>query len=263
MERLKAAIVDTYGSGGIFSEGFWKADSDRLFGPTEAVKVWELLSDAGLIPSIDSNLVFVSPTANIPTHEIAIWKDDSRTRGGSSLFLCGDILSLKPNQLVKQASFPGSVEHRFCYFRWDAEALPLRPGSVDVILDRKGWIWHCAKDSKNKLRLAEAFKSYHGLLKKNGCLVLDNNQDVAYLRLSILNTTNIRRLMGGILAEFRIRPRPRPSELYPGTLVSQYEASTVDVVDGRDPQIWTDLQKLFSIQDIGSGSLKTRVLIRK
>lgn len=263
MEGLKAKIAETYGRRGMFSEYSWKADSDRFFGPTQAVEVWGLLSDAGLSPSIDSDLVFVSPTANIPTHEVAIWQAGSATRRGSNLFLCGDMLPIKPNHILKQTFLLGSSEHRFCYFRWDAEALPLRPGSVDVIWDRKGWLWHCAEDSRDKLRLAEAFRSYYDLLKGNGCLVLDNNQDVAYLGLSILNAINIKRLTRDALIKFRIMPRCRPSELYPEALVSQYEKSTVDVVTERDPRIWNRLSELFDIRDIGSGPLATRVLVRK
>lgn len=258
MSFQQERMIQTYGPEGIFEEGAWKFDSDKLFGPKEAVAVWGVLSDYGIVPPASEDLVFVSPTANIPTHEIAIWQEDSKIRKGSSLFLAGDILSLNPSKLL-QSTAPVSPSRRFHYFQWDAEALPLNPGSVDVLWDRKGLVWH-ASQRGNREELLDIFRSYHKLLKKNGAVILDNIQFSVYQN-SLNPLQTFQSFVRDGLTPLKIIKRP--SDLFPGKPFGQYEHSTVDLISEFGLSFRREVESLFAIYNVGSGILRTKALVRR
>lgn len=141
----------------------WKKSSDVLFTPEHSVQVWQNLQNNGMIPALDKDLVCVSPTANIATHERAIWEYDRDSRSGRSLFLVGDLDRIDYTKIQKP---------NFQCFRWDAEWLPLNFESVDVIWDRKGFLWYPAS-SHNKASLKTTFYDYFVILKQGGCIVID------------------------------------------------------------------------------------------
>lgn len=264
MERIKIAMLGKYGPEGDFVVGSWKEDSDKLFGPRKAAVVWKLMQNAGLIPPYENGLVFVSPTANIATHELAIWQRDSSQREGKNLFLIGDLLpGLDPKPVLGGQDISDDKGHRLAFFRWDAESLPVKPNSVDVIWDRKGWVWHLAADIKSNPRLIRTFRNYHHLLKPGGSLVLDANDQFDHYVATLSRRDRCIYMKRMYLDNIGSLPKSRPSQFYPGLPIGQYERSTVNQIDRLDPDLWTDLEKYFRIQDIGRGVFKHRVLIKK
>ncbi|TSC85971.1 MAG: hypothetical protein G01um10147_1038 [Microgenomates group bacterium Gr01-1014_7] len=183
MERVKEGITKKY-TGKLYTPaGSWKEDSDILFTPNDAVYVWRLLHKAGIIPNTQKDLVFISPSANQPTQEAAIWLDERKRDRPRTTFLAGDLLQTNPYCLMQAVQPLQNENHKFAYFRWDAEYLPVAPNSADIIWDRKGWIWHCVNDLKDKTRLRNTFDAYWNILKPGGSLVLDNmNQYADYFR---------------------------------------------------------------------------------
>lgn len=255
-------LIRKYDGGGYLMRDSWKADSDRLFGSEEAVSVWKSLIRAALVPPTDRDLLFVSPTAAQPTHEFAIWEFEVTQRTGRARFLAGDIreISLEDLRPKRQAviSESGRTDCSFDYFRWDAERLPIREHSVDVLWDRKGWLWHCSRNFKEPERLRQSCQSYYDLLSPGGCLVVDSIDgfddsidDEQRRKLFAMH----RSFQLGVIKGFR------PSELLDNPPF-QYEHSTVDVMTDCDPGIWDYLADFFKIQDIGEGVSKVRVMVK-
>lgn len=256
-------MLGKYGPEGDFLVGSWKEDSDRLFGPGEALVIWWFMQKAGLIPDRAAGIVFLSPTANIPTHELTMWQTDSLTRKGKSLFLVGDLLpELDPRAFLGQSDLSDGKGHRLAFFRWDAETLPIKPNSADIIWDRKGWVWHLAADIKDNARLVRAFKKYQRLLKSGGSLILDANDrfDEYLEKISLTERCRFTRQM--YLDNMGAFPKSRPSQYYPGSPIGQYERSTVEQIDRLNFDLWAELENLFNIQDIGEGIFKHRVLTK-
>lgn len=220
----------------------WKERYDKVFGPTQAVQVWLQIRQNGLLPDARGNLTFLSPTSNVPTHEIAIWKEEISQRVGTTRFLVGDLVSIPSiGKQLEEVKPYLSDNHKFDYFQWNAEQLPVGNQSVDVIWDRKGWLWHCANikiaseeksDAIDILRtrrtvrkkLQKAFSEYNRILRVGGILVIDQ-VDYWY-------------------EEF-------------------FEPSTVTMIDEHAGRDFGPLKKAYTIKDIGEGDFKTRILIRK
>lgn len=148
----------------------WKEVADGYFGREEAVTVLNSLRE--FLPSADKDLVFLSPTANYPTHEEAMYWEAIHTRTGKTTFLVGDISKIKPTKILEEIAPYNNEDHQFTYFRWDADRLPIKKGSVDVLWDRKGWLWHSANEGGNKMVL-KALRQYRDLLKPGGIIVTD------------------------------------------------------------------------------------------
>lgn len=219
----------------------WKERYDRVFGPTQAVQVWREIRKMGILPDVTRDLTFISPTSNIPTHEIAIWRDEISQRTGTTRFLIGDLISIPSiGRQLEEIKPYLSDNHRFNYLQWNAEQLPVENQSVDVIWDRKGWLWHCAnieiaserKGYVDTLRtrqvrrkkLQEALSEYNRILRVGGMIIIDS-ADYWY-------------------EEF-------------------FELSTVTMVNERaDRNFWSDLGNGYTMEDIGEGDLKTRILIK-
>ncbi|MBI2022050.1 hypothetical protein HYS93_04210 [Candidatus Daviesbacteria bacterium] len=268
MEALKEGYISRYEGQGPFVRGSWKSDSDRLFGPLQTVAVWQNLIDASLVPVLDTRLVFVSPTAAEPTHELAIWQFERARQRPKSHFLVGDIRQIDPNSTYPNLCFSTVLDEAgscrrgaigFQYFRWDAERLPIAPGAVNVLWDRKGWLWHLANDIKDPQRLWENFRRYHRILVKDGILVID-----AIEGFDRSLTDGQRRKLHQMYEEFQKGEVEKylPSDIFPDP-PGQYEHSTVDLISKCDPDIWNKLPWLFAIKDVGEGVEKVRVLVKK
>lgn len=263
MSEIKEKIMKSYGPKNIILEGSWKTDSDKFFGPKEAVEVWRMLKNSGLVPGENEDIVFVSPTANTPTHETAIWQEENKTRSGSSTFLVGDLLPIDPKSVIEAANIPDDTQNKFTYFHWDAEALPIQNNSVDVIWDRKGWVWHAVYNFQDSERLDKAFKDYHELLKPGGIIVLDANPSYTdYLR-SLSRKDKLNMAMNRLFIKSGLRAKAKPSEFYTGSPQGQYEDSTVGMINKNYPLFWITASNIFGISDYGSGTLAHRVFVKK
>jgi hypothetical protein len=86
MDRVKRHILSMY-----TDRHLWKLNSDEHFTPEVVRGVYRNLVDAGVIPSPENDFLFVSPTANVPTHETTLFNQDQKTRTGKATFLVGDI----------------------------------------------------------------------------------------------------------------------------------------------------------------------------
>lgn len=170
MDRFKRDILSTY-----TDRHLWKLNSDEHFTPEVVRGVYRNLADADVIPKPEKDFLFVSPTANVPTHEVTFFSEDQKTRTGQAEFLVGDIC---PTPLGPESVSKRTETGTFQYFRWDAESLPIKPGVADMIWDRKGWLWHAARDLSPQ-RFILALHRYYEILKSGGSVVIDHASKVA------------------------------------------------------------------------------------
>lgn len=167
MDEMKLALMNAYPE-----YPGWKTDSDKLFGPKEAVEIWKSIS--GFLPPPERDLVVLGVSENIPTHLAAMWNEARKSRLGKVNFLVGDIGTFPVGNLISREIAPHTDDrHSFNVFQWDAENLPVKPSSVDVIFDRAGWLWHCIRAYKDEGRLMDSLISYFNLLKEDGVVVID------------------------------------------------------------------------------------------
>ncbi len=158
----------------------WKDYSDTYFGPTEARATYNALYHAAIIPGPGAPLRFVSAAANSATHEVAMFEHDCRVapdRKGGRQFIVGDIAD------VPARTLPGpTFGDGFLHVRWNAAQLPLAPGSVDVLWDRKGCVWFALMNDyqnpnqglgRSPLMALAVLAHYHEILKPGGSIVLD------------------------------------------------------------------------------------------
>lgn len=210
----------------------WKKESNQIFGELQTRHVWQNLNEAGLLPSLTDDLTFISPTANYPTHEITLYKDEVAKRHGKTIFLVGDISDIDPNPMIKDAQLVQDINHRFQYFKWDANKLPLSQENTtaNVIWDRKGWLyyigqaWIMGSVEERKQLLLNTLNQYHDLLAPKGVVVID--------------AINEKQL--------------------------QFESSTTSVLTANFGQeIWDEISDKFLWQDLGEGAERIRVLVKK
>lgn len=251
--------------------GSWKEDSDRVFRPEDAVLVWHQLRDLGFLPPQGQSITFISPSANIPTHEAAIFEVEKRFRnqGEDIEFITGDLAHISGELLIKHLPKP-ELNAIFTYQRWDAENLPLDPNSANVIWDRKGYFWHCAEwireNKQSPERLMAILREYQSILKPGGIIVIDAVPFHSILE--VLKPNNIKPFINAILKQ-AMSSHYRgvsPSQMLPDTH-GQYEESTVQQIDKLSKRlghnIWEDIGKYFEIVDVGAGLYKVRVLRKK
>lgn len=264
LDSAKDRIMGYYeGKYGPAKRDGWKRSSDKLFGPNEAIAVYQLLTQKGFIPDLSQSFTFLSPTSSYPSHELVTWEHDSNLRTGSNLFLAGDMREINlGTQKPILISTSDEYSHRFNFFRWDAENLPFANGSVDIIWDRKGWLWHLSEHIGNADRLLRTLESYRRLLKAGGCIVTDNIMGF---------DTYIQNLPYGQALEFLVAETLHEAGLVGGFELStlmpyapgQYEESTVNKINELNAGIWSRISDQFSIEDVGLSILRNRVLVKK
>lgn len=252
MDETKKAMMMAYPE---FPD--WKEDADKLFGPKEAVELWKSIS--AFLPPPERDLVVLGTSENIPTHLAAMWNETRKNRSGKVNFFVGDIGMFPVGNLISREIAPHIDErHSFNVFQWDAENLPVKPSSVDVIFDRAGWLWHCIREYKDESRLMNSLIGYFNLLKDGGVVVIDAIEGF---------NDYFETLPKSVREEFEKKLKSgeyfRPAELLdnpPG----QYQPSTVDVMtEGTGEDFWFYVERFFDISDIGKGVTKVRVLKKK
>lgn len=255
---MKERIRAQYEGRRAFKEGAWKAESDALITPEVIREIYHLLKDKGAIPPAENEFIFVSPTANIPTHEATLFTEDSHTRTGSSKFFVGDISRVEvPLDDVSKKTANGT----FQYFRWDAEHLPLKDETVDVIWDRKGWLWHLAMDGSSN-KVLKAFTQYYRLLKPGGSIVVDAILENPRAMKSVIAITRtaIKEL------SFKLRGKKfQPSDTQPYEQ-RQYEPSTIWALRTHmsgEMSIRRELQYMFDITYVGEGRARVCVFTKR
>lgn len=254
MDALKLEILKAYGT-----TSRWKQRADRFFKPGNAVNVYRGLAQAGFIPSPEKDFVFVSPTANKPTHEHAIFEEDSKTRTGRGTFLTGDMCDVGPEGTFTRR---GRVKNsRFRFKKLDAESLAIRPGRVHCLWDRKGWLWHLA-DNGDAERLIQTLDSYAVLLAENGIVVTDFSPEYRRTMMS-LTDAELR------AARFRYRANRLgvwDGPIYPEHVEGEFEPSTVWKImelNKQYPQVVPELEARFDIFKIGKGPERVAVFRKK
>ncbi len=252
MDECKQALMDGYRQ---YPE--WKIDSDKLFGPDQAQAVWSTIQKY-LTPS-DHPLVVVGVSENIPTHMAAMYQLAGNDDNEKVHFLAGDIARFELTQFAQQEQrLSKPSKSTFHGFQWDAEHLPFARGSIDVLFDRAGWLWHCAKEYKDETRLMNTFIQYYELLKPGGILVIDAVEGFKQYEQSLDYQTRRQ-----IRAKMQSGVYYRPSALYtnpPG----QYQPSTIDVIqEVVSADFWFYIERFFTIAHCGEGVTKVMVLKKK
>lgn len=239
-------------------ESPWKEASDTLFGPEHAIEVWQRIESEELLPPPSQHLVIVSAASHIPTHERALFTHIAETRPGGCTFFAEDIQNPKHWSATDQAVATPihTPTSDFQFIQSDARNIPVARGSVDVLFDRKGWIWHASNvNTLNTKRVFTAFEHYYQLLKPGGILVVDA---ISGFREYLEQLTEEQQ--NRILASIGKNMDPR--EVYenpPG----QFEPSTVEMLDIYTPRIWARIEPLYEMHDIGEGQLRVRVLTKR
>jgi hypothetical protein len=237
----------------------WKDTADRKITPRVIREIWkDLKNHSGIIPGPESQFIFLSPTANIGTHEEVIFQEDAKTRRGRGTFFVGDKARLDIPEHRKSAEINGNVLQ---YVRLDAGALPFptddaekgTQGRVDMIWDRKGWLWRVA-EKENASVFLEALNAARGFLKPGGCIVIDDIERWKYQRVDEWRGL-IPRLVGAVKYARANRT------------LAQHEPSTVEKINklrqSDGSSIWPEIDKLFERIPLSKGASKVLVLRKK
>lgn len=237
-------LMSGYSGDGDHLLSTWKEESDKLFGKTQAVKVWELLDVHNFLPDINNGLVLASLSGNNFSHEMALWQYENKRRLGSQKFIVSDLVA--PNlSVIRQDDLP-----TFHVLRADGFSPPLKDNSIDVFWSRKGELWYAAfyesmYDDFGGLT-NQVLKDICRTVKPGGILVLDSIKGFWEYRSSLdLNRSNSE--SNDLSLRFPNAP-------------DQYEPSTIDMINIADPSVWELAQEQFDIFDIGEGSTQVRVL---
>lgn len=223
MDKIGTDIQKLYNQTSEAPYANWK--KEERFPSFEALDVWKNVKRLFLHEK-QSSFVFVSPTANYPTHEIEIFRSEAFERKGHVTFLVGDIADLNPKVEISQIKRLLGEKNKFIYFKWDARNIPVKEDTVDAIWDRRGWIWYCAKLLENRETI-ESLQRYHKILKKGGVVILDADHDQG---------------------------------------ANKYGHSTDEVVRLMvDENFWDneEIKNMFDIHNVGEGLKRVLVLVKK
>jgi len=161
--RLLKELKNKYQEGGFWDD--WKERGDNYFGPSEARKAYDLLRAQGVIPP-EGEFNFLSPSANIASHERCIFERDRECSPDRARhFVCTDLCE----SIVKKVQFTLS-EEGFEYYAANVFEQKHPKGYFDVIWDRRGALWHSEPASRKVL-----MKKYYEWLKQGGSIVIDSD----------------------------------------------------------------------------------------
>lgn len=162
----------------------WK--EQELFSPEDAVVVWENVKQAlNITPETD--ITFLSPTSNAPTHEFAILQHEAPIHTGNIEIITSDVVEdLYPKSLLEEAAQYTNDHIHFSFSDQTPAGYPHMPdGAIDVLWDRKGYLWHTTDPKK-------ALEEFDRLLAPGGALVIDADYGTDEGGGSILDSTNMR-----------------------------------------------------------------------
>lgn len=247
-----------------FAPGAWKIENDSVITSDVVSSIIQDLVSEGVISRLSDHFVFLSPTANIPTHEITCFEYITQTLKVPSTFIAGDICEYPLNTDHIYRENEGSS---FQYVRLDAQQLPIRDSSVDLIWDRKGWLWHVSR-SYDQEQILNALMEYYRVLRPGGAIVIDDiihfEEKVRKLYSSYPFTKLVGMLIKAIGARYVVFKPLNPSDIAPVDLLGQTEPSTYDtVVDAfGSEQNW--LNQLYGYyEQTRVGRYYTRVAVLK
>ncbi len=234
----------------LYSPYGWKKDSDNLFGTKEAVQIWQTLLESCQIPSFDQELFFFSPTANTGTHEIAIAQYDYKYRNAPSLIVLGDLVYFTEDTRTKRI--------HASRIQASASDIPFPHDSLNVIWDRKGWLWYCARLGEKRL-IKLAFEHYYEKLVPGGVIIADAISDWSLFGQS--NSIEPDAIFKKAYYDYLQKgSQTTPSACFPNA-TNQYEISTFELLLRT-----TNLKSIeslgFSSELTGEGILKS-VIFKK
>lgn len=152
----------------------WKTKADQTIDERVIDAIGEQLYAFDVMPSLDQDVVFLSPSANTGTHEEQLFHKDIQRRNGKSVFIVGDISSLEIPDDRKQKNIQEG-KGRFLYVQMNGNELPIRDEAINVLWDRKGNLWHIAAENTEKSYddLIAAIEHYRKKLTRDGSIVID------------------------------------------------------------------------------------------
>lgn len=262
LKPIMDKVERTYSGKGPFRKDAWKRISDGKCGPEVIEEIYELLKGSLLYwPESKGSCLIVSPTANRATHERQLFALESARHQGPLTFLAGDWHRF-PNQSQVIETDGGS--HIFQTYQGDAHHLPVADNSVDVIWDRKGWLWHVS-DKKNPQLIVEVLEQYQSKLKEGGVLVFDAIVDMEAIDEEIWRAVAVLTLMPLnlvvlILAKITHLPVPARLLLLYRHFYDQFEESTWELMTQADPhhEIDSYIKEHFIADKLGTR--KSRVM---
>lgn len=250
-KRIEDAEIEYEGEG-MFVAGSWKQYSDKIYKPQDAVISWKNILRSGLISEEQKRLLFISASSHIPTHEKAIFQSDQLDNPGRMTMVAGDIRNID-----KQDVYPEGLPNQFKMVRWDATHLPIDENLADVVWDRKGVLFHKARD-EGGMGVLDLLDEYRRVLRPRGLVIIDNNNYIPDI--------NSRTKMHLRYIEYQIginQKKYTPAD-FVANPQGQYEPSTCHIINTQcEPFIWEMIRSDYVIQDIGTKTHRTRVLIKR
>lgn len=242
----------------------WKVASDRKLGPDCIQHIVTNLIEAGVWPSSRQPMVVLSPTANVPHHELQLWKYAQQIHYAPVTVLASDLINhCQSGEQVSQRA----GQHTFQYLQADAALLPICNGSVDILWDRKGWLWHLA-DTQQVDSLQDTLLQYKQKLKPQGAIVIDaiSTLDVERWRIYLSALVLVLGLpflaVLPLLQPNMLKVLPQEVVQFDRFLLNQYEQSTWQLFKelGAYTSFMDWLHEHFFIVALGDGKERVTVL---
>lgn len=142
-------IQEKYGEKGLLKN--WDKMC-QIADPEYSQKLYETIKEHNIFPDDLNGFVFLSPSANMGSKEIGLAKIiDQKLQNNDldkkPLFIASDFFgtrdkkgNFKPGFDAKTIPDLDNVE--FSFVSADANRLPIKDGTVNLIMDRMGAIWH-------------------------------------------------------------------------------------------------------------------------
>ena len=257
MEPFKQGIRNIYDGG-----HDWKRSADWHFTPKVAAGLYKDLVAADVIPAPEKDFVFVSTSANIPTHEMVFFDEDRARRTAFSLFLVGDISEI-PMRVGYKRKERGKAS--FHYVLWDAEKLPLPNDFADTIFDRKGCLWYAARDLSLE-RFLGVIAEYERVLKPGGSIILDYSPE--YRKMQARTSIPERQRIDEKFRQLQAGVSPiTVGQTFTDPNATDFDYSTVDMIQHHKIKPGSpeekEIQKRFSDKIVSQGLSRVLVMTKR